>query len=510
MSPSASLPPQPFFHVQQQAGTWHTQGQSSCDLGYEIPGSEGTAPGGVWARWSWDGQTLTVRNDRYGLHPLFIFANEREVGVSPSLVQLLEVGAPRELDDVALAVFLRLGYYLGQDTPFKAIRALPPAATLTWREGRLKVEGGAADPPPQDLPREQALDLAASAFSEAVARVRLDDREFVMPLSGGRDSRHILLELMRQGVRPAWCVTVRRPPPFEHSGDVETAGQLAAALKLEHRVLPAVQSMIQAELWKNPRTGFCADEHGWFRPLIDHLAHADLPAYDGLAGDVLGGGLGLTPARVELAQNRRWRELADHFLEVPEPVVQTLLRPEMVRRFPLASARQRVMEELQAHGDAASPVSSFLFWNRTRREVALMPYGLMAQAGVVMRSPFVDPAYRDLLASLPPQLLMDGAFHDELIRRTYPDYASVPLAPKAHPRLTALARWRAVKSTLQTGSLLQRRYGRWTSTMPVLKRTLRDAVRAQPQGFRVMSLAVYLRQLEAAVHAEGDLEFGAR
>lgn len=50
----------------------------------------------------------------------------RSTGISTSLVQLLELGAPGEWNDAAMAVFLRLGFFLGEDTPVVHIRAMPP------------------------------------------------------------------------------------------------------------------------------------------------------------------------------------------------------------------------------------------------------------------------------------------------------------------------------------------------------------------------------------------------
>lgn len=71
-------------------------------------------------------QALRVQNDRYGFYPLYYFIRPGEVCVSPSLVQLLSEGAPTAPDVAALAVFLRVGWFIGEDTPFQHIRAFPP------------------------------------------------------------------------------------------------------------------------------------------------------------------------------------------------------------------------------------------------------------------------------------------------------------------------------------------------------------------------------------------------
>jgi hypothetical protein len=106
--------------------------------GYKVEGPSTHCVGAdqVFARWHWDGEQLVVENDRWGILPIFWAATPNAVHVSPSLDALLDAGVPSALDDAALAVFLRIGYFVGNDTPFLSIRALPPAARLTWsREG---------------------------------------------------------------------------------------------------------------------------------------------------------------------------------------------------------------------------------------------------------------------------------------------------------------------------------------------------------------------------------------
>ena len=57
--------------------------------------------------WQWDGPLVVVRNCRLGFSPLFYYATDKEYGVAPKVDRLLECGAPSELDDTELAVFLR-------------------------------------------------------------------------------------------------------------------------------------------------------------------------------------------------------------------------------------------------------------------------------------------------------------------------------------------------------------------------------------------------------------------
>jgi len=98
----------------------------------------------------------------------------RRVCISPSLGSLLLRGVPAEIDHQALAIFLRLGTFLGDDTPFRGIRALPAGAVLEWEPGRFRIAGGPVLADPEPIDREEALGRYASLFSqsEAVAGVR--------------------------------------------------------------------------------------------------------------------------------------------------------------------------------------------------------------------------------------------------------------------------------------------------------------------------------------------------
>ena len=145
----------PFFRARRTAGGFDVEGTLSCELGHRLPGGAG-----IFAAWSWDGERLTVTNDRYGFHPLFYCERDGEIMISPSLVELVRRGAPTGLDDVALALFrsLRYSFFLGGDTAFRHIKLVPPGALFEW-DGRLTVQERRPRPigSPMDISREEAL-----------------------------------------------------------------------------------------------------------------------------------------------------------------------------------------------------------------------------------------------------------------------------------------------------------------------------------------------------------------
>src|SRR5215211_6989478 len=105
-----------------------------------------------------------------------------------------------ELNFAALAVFLRLGFFLGDATPWTDRKATPPPGLNEAARKSLW------DPPKPIAPvhgrtRSELVDTYIDLFRQAVARM-LPGEPFALPLSGGADSRHILLELIRQGRPP--------------------------------------------------------------------------------------------------------------------------------------------------------------------------------------------------------------------------------------------------------------------------------------------------------------------
>src|ERR687887_1704648 len=89
----------------------HASGQPHFFRGHTIPRRAGQRRDGIYGEWHWDGEELTVRNDRYGVLPLFFAERKDWLAVSPSIATLLEHGAPADLDEAALAVFFRLGFF---------------------------------------------------------------------------------------------------------------------------------------------------------------------------------------------------------------------------------------------------------------------------------------------------------------------------------------------------------------------------------------------------------------
>ena len=388
---------------------------------------EGGRPEGVFAKWSWEGGRFHLQNDRHGFYPLFYSARAGQLMVSTSIPKLLELGAPRDVDDTAMAVFLRLGFFLGEDTPFRFIRAVPPQATFQWEAGALHVSGHQNLGEHLSIDREKAVDEYISLFRQAIERRLVPNEEFALPLSGGRDSRHILLELCRIGHKPSFCVTYRHFPPRNDS-DLECAVSLSARLGIPHVVLDQPESRLKVELRKNLKTSFCSDEHAEFMVVADYLRHKVRVLYDGIGAVVFMSSGYLKPQWrwLELTRRRAFTDLAREMLGPNiEPVFKDLLSAEAFSRFGQEAAISRLAVELERVSEAPNPPGAFHFWNRQRREISLAPYAIYDEIPWVL-SPFLDHALCDFLFSLPAEMLLDRGFKTEAIQKAYPHCADLP------------------------------------------------------------------------------------
>jgi asparagine synthase (glutamine-hydrolysing) len=413
----------PYCFARRTAAGLDFEGSASCALGHRVGASDG-----IWAWWAWDGATLSAANERYGMYPLYYYSAPGALGLSPSIPRLIALGADAALDHAALAVFLRLGFFVGDDTPFRHIRALPPAATLSWN-GKLQLASqGRAAPCAQPMRRDAAIGAYIDLFRQAIARRAPHGSQWIMPLSGGRDSRHILFELLRQRHRPAQCLTTEHFAP-RGGEDVRIAGLLARELGLRHVVLPQPSCRFEAERRKNLLTGFCSDEHAWYLVAMDYLARQKLPLYDGIGGDVLSAGLFVSPRSLALFSSSDPHVIADGLLDADEQVLARLLPAALLRRMSRELAIEHLAAEVARHLERPNPISSFYFWNRTRREIALVPFGLLGGLPLV-HAPYLDHELFDLLASLPVALVAGHALHGDAIARAYPHLAHLPYEDK--------------------------------------------------------------------------------
>lgn len=340
-----------------------------------------------------------------------VFLDTRTGDSSHSMDRLLDAAGPVDPDFGALNVFFRLGFYIGDSTPFRQIRfRRHPLPDLT----RL------------DLPEDAIIDGYIDLFRQAVNRSLhvSGNVPLRMGLTGGRDSRHILFQLMDLGHPPDACVTVDLPWAPQEAA---VARRLAASCGVRHEAVPP-STGVSAEVEKNPLTNYCSWQHGWilgFRQQFRQGMHA----FDGIGGDVLSESGIITPAMQDLLEQDRLDELADAL------VSKGKLFPRYLEALfpPRDDALARVRRELEQHLYAPNPLSSFFFWNRTCRDIAEAPFSVLADTGAVVHAPYLDDDLFRFLAGLDARRVIGRHLHTKAIQRRWPVLAEIPFASKATP-----------------------------------------------------------------------------
>ncbi len=408
-------------------------GQPQATLGTRVPGRRPENGQGIFARWHWDGNRLTAQVDRYGFFSLFYCQNGSGVQVSASLLRLAALGCPLKPDQKALAVFHRLGIFINDDTPFEGIRVLPPGGRLIWEDGKLTIEAPELAVKPNTISRAEAVDGFIELFRASMARtLKAWDGPIVLPLSGGRDSRHILLELAHQGRKPDACIT------FQHTGDqwnaeVKAARAIAEAVGVRHDVLGRERSRQIDNIRAITLTELCADEHAQMMPLHDYLIGLGAASYDGINGDVLTEGADNPHLCHRLFHEGDFAAIARLMMDGHGSIISTTGDPRGASQLysPSRDAHEEALhyvgEAIARFGDFPDPNQAFWMFNRTRREINFVTRGILSSAEAVF-TPYLDEDLVEFCLGLPFGLKFDGIhLHDEAVFKAWPQYRDVPL-----------------------------------------------------------------------------------
>ncbi len=385
---------------------------------------------GVFASWNWDGSTLKVDCGWGGFWPLFYAVSGPEIWISPSIAVLLREGAPRELDYATLGTFAGWDYIVGDRTFFRAIRAIPRSGQLRWTQGHVQAE--------DRIPRATVSTLTRDAFVDAfIEVVRTSVRRHVevrpggpwlVPLSGGRDSRHLFLEMVRQGCRPIDCFTTDRVDVFTGEGPIaaELARRCGARNRLVQRALPSVRD----ELETLRLTQLHAPEHSWYLNLAREVGRYQGIVADGIGTDSLLKPIGPFPLKLrKLHEQGKLDEVVDGFRQMHLWIGwQRSARQSGWE----AESRQLLIDELRRHVDAPYPSGSFRFWNRTRRTIAWAPFRVLGEANMVF-APYLDPEVVGLVCSMPTDALVESDLRTTAILRAFPEFADIPFESHTPP-----------------------------------------------------------------------------
>lgn len=377
-------------------------------------------------------------DDRVGFVPSFRRVSPEARGGDHALSAVARVGDA--IDPLGLATILILGFPLGQRTAIQGVERLAPGHALA--ADRSLVELPALRPPSRTPSVDDQLEL----FLEACRRM-LPAEPLVTMLSGGRDSRLILLGLRALGHTPEVILTVGRPGFVP---DATVSQQVARQLGWEvESCTPAVFSG-HGELERHRSQSLESLEHAWLGCLARHAnrrCEGGPFITDGLGAGVLSTGSLVDPEAIALWKAGQLDALAHWVVGHAVGVGPRFLEAVRHAGYPVASADDVRHELVRVFRELAvwpNPLGAFSLFHWSRRGISASPFGLLSRPGRVF-APLCDGALVEALLAMDIECASRQDWRKPLIERLWGDIPPVPFASGA-PRRSIGSRFRRALS----------------------------------------------------------------
>ncbi|MCG8605138.1 asparagine synthase (glutamine-hydrolyzing) [bacterium] len=195
----------------------------------------------AFAIWDQNKRMLFLARDRLGIKPLYYYHDAKQFVFGSELKSILQVDSvPREIDPIALDVYLTVEYIPAPYTIFKSIAKLLPGHYLILKDGKAKIgKYWQLDFQEYDHSKGEIIEQLLSLLQDAV-RVRLmSDVPLGALLSGGIDSSAIVALMSRVMDRPVQTFSIGfKEATYNESQHART---IAEHFKTEHH-----ESVIEA------------------------------------------------------------------------------------------------------------------------------------------------------------------------------------------------------------------------------------------------------------------------
>ena len=382
-----------------------------------------------------------VANDPTGCQPLYIFVGRDCVTFANDFPGLQAISPPLESDPLGCAELYWFGYQIANRTIFRDVLRTPPGTILTidWRDGSIETETWArpaAQPEPGN-PSEVGAELIA-AMQVACRRLHTPERNYGIKLSGGMDSRLIAETWQAPGLR---AFTFTAPGTIESGITHRLARTLAIPLDIV-TVEGDFFSTLHAPLF--PKHALAEFFHQALTPAMQN-AGIDC-ALDGIAGDVLFGGLALKRNGSLAATLRNIFGMASPSLGSDvsnEAAAEIIFSQIRVSDATLPALHDDAVRAIDTHKtDALADIARefpncepgldfdrryirFAIRNRMRRDVALQ--AALCRPEVETLYPFLDRDVQAVAARISSAQAAGKKFYRRLYREQLPRIAGVPL-----------------------------------------------------------------------------------
>jgi asparagine synthetase B (glutamine-hydrolysing) len=387
-----------------------------------------------------DRGTTSIVSDRFGALPLYLLRRHDRLFFASTYAGLQEI-VPAELEPDAIGIgeLYWLGYQLGDRTSYRGVEHIPAGTTITVqlsngaerRERWVQNENRTAVASTKTEMAEQLVDVMATA----TRRLKRPNAVYGAKVSAGMDSRLICGSWPDSAVH---AYTFGYP----NSAEVKISGRLSRALGMRHTMVP-----IEGDFFSRLHAPLFA-LHGltefFHQALVPAMQHDGVEfALDGLAGDVLLGGLTLrrshTQLRQALGMNPKHETMPSTDDEIAGYILRQIRVPDRHYR-PLTREALEPLDKIwnDIHADMVAEVSKIrataetfeqiytgiMFRNRTRRYISLQ--GTLCRPQVESLYPFLDRDFLRLEGLIPPEWVANKRLYIDMYSRFLPKIRSIP------------------------------------------------------------------------------------
>lgn len=382
----------------------------------------------------------------------------------PTFGALLHRGA--KVDPIGLATVLSLGYAVAGRTVLAGVSC-----------NEVDVSGFAATRVANAVQIEEIV-------TEAV-RASLGSQRPMVLLSGGRDSRLILLVMRKLAIRPSAVLTLAQRGA---QSDAAVAARFAAAVGEPIERVAPLSFDGSRELDRHAMQSFQSLEHEWFMAISQMVRARGHNLYGGLNGGGVTDGIGagvlstgslLHPEAMLLWKDRRIEDLFDWTAAHGSGVSAGFLAAARAEGVLLAE-REAVLNEfasvMRSLESTPNPLGMYSLLHWTRRGIGASAYGQLPHE--LVRTPLFDEHLCRALAAMDGKEALAADWRETMLRRL--DDTGIPFS-KAESGV--LPRWmrypvRSVRSRLGWIAFVR-------GLPPALKRlaTVADATVGQRRSF---------------------------
>lgn len=258
---------------------------------------------------------------------------------------------------------------------------------LTWSpiNGLLVKTNRACDFEPLNISYIDAMHQYNWLVCNALQRDSVQDAS--QGLSGGTDSRHILLAMHSLGIQLPSFFTSHHYIDGLNDADVEIAHMLAKSLGAKITTVYPIADRFDAEIRKNKIVEFQSLDHSWGNNLADSLQDTEI-LYDGMNGGALfGQDVIVKFLRPQYNQTLlEWNEIKNavisFFFDKKIDSLRQLISTDLLSEENTDAARILLESSIQKYKDYPNPFQAFRYYNHVARNTILFTY-VMMKNGVV-------------------------------------------------------------------------------------------------------------------------------